>query len=230
MHGRREHGSRSVTEVEFVVDGTGYLAVRASETTDCVLELVEVVPRADGRYAEFFSAVGADPERVLDLAAADEAAEAERLREYDDGGLLEIIVAGHCPAVSLAQLGALPRDVTSEDGTCHIVAEIPPRYDASAVIETFVERTSEAELFSKREKSRFTPLSSDSAFREVLYTHLTDRQREMLEAAFEAGYYECPRDCTGAEVADRLGIPSATFSEHIHAAERKLLSVLFAGP
>jgi len=41
------------------------------------------------------------------------------------------------------------------------------------------------------------------------------------------GYYEWPRDCTGQDVADELGITSATFSEHVFAAERKILAFLF---
>jgi hypothetical protein len=230
MHGGTGRDTESVTEVEFAVHDTEYLAVDASERVDCVFELAEMVPREDGRYAEFFNVSGADPERVRSLASGESAVEAELLREYDDGGLFEMLVGDDCPALALAELGALPREVTSEAGECRIVAEIPPRYDAGAVVETFVDRTTGTELLSKREKSRFTPLFSESAFRQVLYAHLTDRQREVLEAAFEAGYYEWPRECTGAEVADRLGIASSTFSEHIHAAERKLLTALFDGP
>jgi predicted DNA binding protein len=48
-----------------------------------------------------------------------------------------------------------------------------------------------------------------------------------LSVAFEAGYYDWPRGCTGEDVAEELGITSATFSEQIHAAERNLLSAVF---
>ncbi|WP_239642048.1 helix-turn-helix domain-containing protein, partial [Natrinema versiforme] len=47
---------------------------------------------------------------------------------------------------------------------------------------------------------------------------------EVLKAAFEAGYYDWPRGCSGEEVAAELGIASPTFSQHIlsliHISER----------
>lgn len=49
---------------------------------------------------------------------------------------------------------------------------------------------------------------------------LSTRQREALEAAFELGYYEVPREATRAEVADRLGCAPSTASEHLRKAER----------
>jgi len=47
---------------------------------------------------------------------------------------------------------------------------------------------------------------------------LTDRQRETLEAALAAGYFDRPRTATQADVADRLGCSSSTASEHLQKA------------
>ena len=66
-----------------------------------------------------------------------------------------------------------------------------------------------------------------STFPRSLLDDLTERQREVLQTAFEMGYYEWPRDCTGRDVADELDITSATFSEHVFTAERKILTVMF---
>ncbi|WP_276271407.1 helix-turn-helix domain-containing protein [Haloarcula litorea] len=55
---------------------------------------------------------------------------------------------------------------------------------------------------------------------------LTERQEEVLERAYEMGYFEHPRDATAGEVADALGIATATFTEHLAAAQRKLLDDL----
>ncbi|MDY6817304.1 MAG: helix-turn-helix domain-containing protein [Halobacteriales archaeon] len=43
-------------------------------------------------------------------------------------------------------------------------------------------------------------------------TLLTDRQREVLEIAMRAGYFEVPRGCTLAAVAERAGIDKSTAS------------------
>ena len=219
--------SRPVVEIAFAFDDATYPFVAATREADCVIELVEMVPRREGEYAEFFSVSGIEPSRVEGLAASYDTIEVSVLQEFDDGGLFEFQTSGNCPAYSLAELGALPREAVSVDGEGRVVAEIPPHYDPSAVVEGFLAENPDAELRSKREKDTFTPLLTESAFGEVLRNRLTSRQLEVLRAAYEAGYYEWPRGCTGEDVASGLGISSATFSEHVHAAERKLLTLLF---
>jgi predicted DNA binding protein len=56
---------------------------------------------------------------------------------------------------------------------------------------------------------------------------LTDRQRETLQMAFHAGYFDQPRSTDADSVAAELGIAQSTFSQHLRAAERKLLEGLF---
>lgn len=52
---------------------------------------------------------------------------------------------------------------------------------------------------------------------------LTDRQREVLEAAYEMGYFERPKRANATEIAETLGISQSTFTEHLVAAQRKIL-------
>lgn len=217
----------SVVEVEFSITDPAYPFVAATEREDCVMELADMVPRAANRYAEFFSVTGVDPEQVLDLVGSYETLEINLLREYDDGGLFEFLVSGNCPALMLAELGALPREAVSVNGEGRIVAEIPSQYDTSTVVETFLDENPGAELVSKEHRGDFTPIFTGSTVEQLPDTQLTDRQQEVLRTAYDAGYYEWPRECTGEEVAGRLGIASATFSEIVHAAERRLLTALF---
>lgn len=48
---------------------------------------------------------------------------------------------------------------------------------------------------------------------------LTDRQREVVEAAIELGYYDTPRRCSMGELANALGVAQSTCSETLHRAE-----------
>jgi predicted DNA binding protein len=219
--------ARSVSEVEFTLSDPSYPFVGASEHEACTFELAELIPRGDGACAEFFTVSGSHPDRILPLASAHESVEATLLSEYEDGELYEFVVSGDCPAVRLAELGALPRTVRGVEGKGRIVAEIPSRYDTPEIVDTFLDEHPDANVASKREKAGLAPLLPRNALREVLEARLTDRQREVLEAAFAAGYYGWPRECTGEEVADELGISSSTFSEHIHAAERNLFAAMF---
>jgi predicted DNA binding protein len=55
---------------------------------------------------------------------------------------------------------------------------------------------------------------------------LTERQREVLETAHDMGYFDHPKGANAGEVATALDITSSTFSEHLAAAQRKLLEDL----
>jgi hypothetical protein len=57
---------------------------------------------------------------------------------------------------------------------------------------------------------------------------LTDRQQEVLDTAHEMGYFEYPRDSNASEVAAELDIEPSTFTEHLNAAQSKLLEELLA--
>lgn len=219
--------SSSVREIEFTIDESTYPFVYASERIDCRLDLAEILPRGDGEYAEFFTLSGGSPSQVVELAESHESVDVQVLRESETGALFEFIVSEDCPAVTLAELGALPQVVRGHCGNGRIVAEVPRQCDTEAIINAFLRRTPEADLAAKRQTDALTTPFNEVAFRRELCSRLTERQREVLEAAFDAGYYEWPRECSGEEVAAELEIASPTFSQHIHAAERKLVAMLF---
>lgn len=58
---------------------------------------------------------------------------------------------------------------------------------------------------------------------------LTGRQREVLETAYDLGYYEVPREATADEIARRLDLDRSTVTEHLQRAERNLVSALLSG-
>jgi len=57
---------------------------------------------------------------------------------------------------------------------------------------------------------------------------LTDRQYEVLATAQRMGYFEYPKRANAGEVAAALGIARATFTEHLAAAQSKLLQSVLA--
>ncbi len=54
---------------------------------------------------------------------------------------------------------------------------------------------------------------------------LTDRQREVIQTAYDMGYYEVPREVSTDDVAAEFDLDSSTVAEHLQRAERNLLSV-----
>lgn len=59
-----------------------------------------------------------------------------------------------------------------------------------------------------------------------LVSRLTDRQREILEAAVDLGYYEVPRRATHDEIATEVGLSAGTVGEHLRKVEGKVLSTV----
>lgn len=70
-------------------------------------------------------------------------------------------------------------------------------------------------------------LGAASADRRLLAT-LTDRQREVVETAFELGYYEIPRRTTHADIAAALDLSGSTVDEHLRKAEARLMEQLLS--
>lgn len=56
---------------------------------------------------------------------------------------------------------------------------------------------------------------------------LTERQREVLETAYELGYYERPSETTHEGIADALGCAPSTVGEHLREAEHRLVTEVF---
>lgn len=59
---------------------------------------------------------------------------------------------------------------------------------------------------------------------------LTERQREILETAYESGYFDVPRRVSTADLADEMDLDPSTVAEHLQRAERNLISNLLAAP
>lgn len=59
---------------------------------------------------------------------------------------------------------------------------------------------------------------------------LTERQRELMEAAIAQGYYEVPRRVTLTKLAERLHVSKSTLSETLARGERRVLEELRGEP
>lgn len=53
---------------------------------------------------------------------------------------------------------------------------------------------------------------------------LTDRQREVIQTAYDMGYYEVPREVSTADIATEMDLDPSTIAEHLQRAERNLLT------
>lgn len=218
--------SEDVVHVEFELPDPSCPFVGLSLVGDCEVELEEVLPRREGGYRGFYSVRDADPDRVLREAGTYDGCDARFIDRTEEGGLLELIVSEKCPAMYLAEQRAFPRRVSADAGVGRIDAELLTNDDED-VVDAFLTEYPSAELVAHRQQSYHTPMFSHREFDRAVEGLLTDRQRECLLLAYEAGYYEWPREKTGKQLAETLGISPSTFAQHVRTAEGKLIELLF---
>jgi len=134
--------------------------------------------------------------------------------------LVEIEVAGAPPGL-LAEAGFSLVSLRASDGETRLTTEVPSDEDATRVFDALSEHWDDVELVAKRQtptRRADLPVPTGGA------AGLTDRQRSVLETAYEKGYYDWPRDHTAEEIAESLGIASSTLHQHLRAAEYALVS------
>lgn len=128
-----------------------------------------------------------------------------------------------------------PTDATEE----HALDEHATAHDVTTVREDGLELSvvgSQEEIsqsVTALEESGMTPLlkrlTSYKGTTTTSLDSLTDRQREVVETAFEMGYYTVPRTATTQEVASAVDLDPSTVAEHLQRAERNVLDQVLAG-
>jgi predicted DNA binding protein len=214
----------TLTELEFQTADASFPFVDGSDRESCRCVLRQLLPRSDGEYLEFFEVRDGSPE-ALERAVADaEGAEARVVEEREETGLVVVRVreSRRCIATTVADEGAFLRELRAVDGEGRVVAGVPPSRDPAAVVETVSGTHTSVDLVAKRDQPTSGSLFVNERFRTVIDQRLTDRQREVLVIAYFGGYFERPRGTTGADLAERLDISPATFSQHLRAAQRKV--------
>lgn len=127
------------------------------------------------------------------------------------------------PFAVLDRHGVPVSETTIRDGRLLVTFHASDLPTLRSVLDGFQESCPDMQVLRLLQSSS-TPEESDLVT--VDRSDLTERQREVLTAAYEAGYFEHPKGANAGEVAASLGIDRSTFSEHVAAAQRKLLSTL----
>lgn len=216
----------SVVELEFESTSPEDLFIRLSEEFACRFELNRLVPLSDGRYTGYISVGGVAPDRVRDRLTSAAVVEDVRVtRATESQGVIECTFTETSPAVTLTKHGAKVTTSVAENGTKTLVGELPAEADTRPAVERLLAEFPGTEFISKRTLDRsVNPLAQLDG--ETCDAVLTDRQQEVLEAAYHAGFFASPRHSTGDEIAATLDISSPTFYQHVRKATENLLDVI----
>ena len=220
------YGDNAV-ELEFEHTDTGDVLVDLSREFGSTVRLEGITPADDGVVTCFLVVEDADPEAVLgSVAALDAVASARLVSEEADGTLFELGLTDAAAVVTLVELGAKVESFVATGGEGRLVIRAPAGSDLRTFTLGVQSPFPDVSVVAKREIDN--EVQSTSSFRRQLEEKLTDRQRDVMEAALASGYFEWPRGSTAEEVASSLGIAAPTFHEHLRAGERKLIESFFA--
>ncbi|MFC6992436.1 bacterio-opsin activator domain-containing protein [Haladaptatus sp. GCM10025707] len=216
----------TVTELEFVLTDQEDFLVRAAQHIEAQFSLDGFVRRDDGTLVEFITVHGIDAETLADLASRspDEFA-VSIVSESESSHVVQLEYDGESVVDLVGDYGGTVKQVISADGEVRVIVELPTGTDVAAVVAAIESNFAELSLVAQRKTQRERRSSVD--FLAGVETKLTDRQHDVLQMAYLAGFFDWPRAKSGSEMASLLGISHPTFSQHLRIAERKVFEVLF---
>jgi predicted DNA binding protein len=201
-------------EAAVSVDARGSCPVAdASAETGERIESVRKSSVGTRAVEEFELAADApEPEGMTEVFGDDRYSVYRFERDRDEPCFCECIEAFGCPIV----------DIRSEEGELR-VAFRPTDVETLQEIVTTLRETFGGVSLEHLVQSG-DPEEADTVV--VDRGRLTDRQREVLQTAYEMGYFEHPKGSNAGEVADELGINAATLRGHLSAAQSKLMDAI----
>lgn len=217
----------TAVEIEVVVKDPEVWFIAAADSLDGTLAIEGLVPTGTGTLIEYVSVEGVAETDVL-ATVTDLPAVADARVLASDGEIwnLECRVRRDGAGLwAIAEYGASIRMVRAEPGRARIRSRFPasasPR-DALAVVRGTLPG---AELVAKRVVD--VSDRSVTTTRQAIGERLTEKQLAVLRASLHAGYYDSPRGTTAQELAASLDIAPSTLHQHLQAAQRKVLEMVF---
>ncbi|MEF8841355.1 MAG: bacterio-opsin activator domain-containing protein [Haloarculaceae archaeon] len=223
----RKHAllTTSMTRIEFAVEDPTFLLSRLARTAACTLSYGGGIQRSSAGGGVFVTVEDADvrtvAEAAADLATVDDVTRVSG--DGPDGGVLRLQSSRPFLAFELAEHGVVFREATADPTTTTLVVDVPEGTDVRNIARLVREAFSAVELRRKETIERRPDRDPRSRF----LADLTDRQLEVLQTAYYGGYFESPRENSGADVAETLDISPPAFYQHVRTVQRKLFDALF---
>ncbi|MEF8786596.1 MAG: histidine kinase N-terminal 7TM domain-containing protein [Haloarculaceae archaeon] len=217
--------AESIVELSFESRDKDGTLLGVASRADCRLELRGLIRRGADNTLVYLSATDATADEVSSAFAALEPTHSRIVRENGDDVLIELTLPDDTLLGTLVSEGAHVRSVTTDSQHTSAIVEVPSDADVRTLSETVGSAFPATTLTSKQSHTR--PVTGSERLLPGAMTELTDRQREVIETAYQAGYFDWPRGSTAEEIAETLGITAPTLHAHLRKAEARLLADLF---
>lgn len=198
------------------------LGERLTAEPSITREAIHSVELIDDGTVLLFAEGSGDRDRYEEIAAA-------------SPRVIDALVTGTDPwmAVSQFEPTAETRRLLELRRESNVSVELPIRIEADGALRaTFLGSDSDVQALYRTVEAGSTlsfdvvetgSYDPDDA---PLARRLTSRQREVLEAAVETGYYRATRQATLEDVADAVGIAPSTAGEHLRKVEERVFTEL----
>jgi len=212
------------------------LSIGASESfvdlttnVDCQLDHVGTIPPGeDPTLKLFFKVTDGSPAAVAKTArsqAGIDDSTVVRAAENQNSGLVRLSLVDSPLVDALVGHSGTITDATAVDGTGTVTIQLSKDANPRTFVEELESQLPEVTLNSYHDDQR--PQRTNQEFVAEVNKTLTDRQRDALKTAYASGFFNWPRQVSGDEVGDVMGITRATFHQHLRTAERKLLDAFY---
>ena len=224
------------TEATLSSETTLSLTLRLEESDDFLVDLARatggtvryegLATRTDDETRLFVRTSGVEPATVAAVLADRHDVVSHRLVRADDG-VFEVTIRGTTVVSTLVRHGGRPRSITADTDGLDVQIEVSVDTDVRSFVE-MLEATATVELRGRTEVTRST--TTEQAVVDAMLDPLTDRQRDVLHTAYLSGFYNWPRDTSGQELADALGVSQPTVNRHLRLGEQAIMAALFEPP
>jgi PAS domain S-box-containing protein len=194
--------------------------------TDCSIQLDGFVPQSGDTTLVYVRVTDGTVGQLVRRAEQISCIETSRLITENDDPLVLLHVSGSFigTVLSNSEYVLVGLQVTAEETT--ITIEVPSAADTRQAISLIESQFENAQLRSKQQVH--TSSETDTPFPGNILETLTSRQREVVETAYRAGYFDSPRRASGADIAEMFGFSDTAFHNHIREAQSKLFAELLS--
>jgi PAS domain-containing protein len=220
---RRALAADDQVELEIAIDGTADPLDTVVASTGAMASVTAAIPRDDDAVLRYVRLTAGDAEGFEHaLGACDPVTDVVRLGNEDGTARFQFLAPEPTPRTLVAEHGgAVTEQRVGPDGM-NITIRFPRGTNFEPVL------TALEEHFGHAQVQGYADVGAAGGPEDPLAS-LTDRQREVLTAAYRSGYFEYPREQSATDVADQLGVSRPAFQEVLQAAQRNLLAETLEG-
>lgn len=125
----------------------------------------------------------------------------------------------------IIHMGGRPSSLVATSKEAEVTVHAPKLVSTSSFISLLEQEYDSVDLLSKNDIDRGFEIFSE--VEEIVHSELTETELETIKTAYYGGYFASPREKTGKDLGEELGVTQPTVTENIKSAEKKLLRLLF---